>query len=192
MKFNDAYLTKTSHLYIKTFLCTRLYKMFKCQYCDKNFRCQANLTYHYTQKVCHKPDRTCPMCGYVFTTKRKCQIHVENKTCQNHPKVKVTLKSTTSNPKVDYKSLSQDELIERLTQMETKYQTLQENPQNVQNIQNNQIVVFPSEFGQETIQNIQEKLGDILTPLIKKGGSYIPILTDQIHCSKRMPEPCLS
>ena len=110
--------------------------------------------------------------------------------CQEHPKIKLSLK-VGSNPTDEgdktYESLSRTELIERLKQSDTKYQTLRDNPQNV-NVQNNQIVVFPSAFGQEDMQLIKEKLGDILTPLLKNGGAYILNLTDQIHNSKKIPE----
>jgi hypothetical protein len=69
---------------------------FVCRHCQKVLHSRVALDYHYSLQVCYKPERICPMCGYQFATKQKCQIHVENKTCQKHPKVKVTLKSTTS------------------------------------------------------------------------------------------------
>ena len=170
-------------------------KMFKCQYCGKSLSSQCNLDHHIEIRVCRRPDRTCPMCEQVFESKRSCQHHMSLHVCQKQrnpkTKTKLTLKQTQL-VTPEYADLSREELISQLEKTKTQYQTLRDNPQNVNVQHNNQIVVFPSEFGQETIQNIQEKLGDILTPLIKKGGSYIPILTDRIHGSKKLPEPCLS
>ena len=164
--------------------------MFPCQYCQKILHSQGALNYHYSSKNCRKPDRTCPFCGYVFSCKRQCQTHVERKTCQKHEtknvisKPKLTLKSTLL---TKYEGISREELISELETTKTQYQTLRDNPQNV-NVQHNQIVVFPSAFGQEDMQLINDKLGDILTPLLKTGGAYIPNLTDQIHNSKKIPE----
>ena len=163
--------------------------MYHCVYCDKSLSSQAQLDYHVTKKVCRKPEKVCPTCGQVFFSKRTCQYHISHQVCLNiapKPKLQLTKKAL-------YSQLTHEELVERLCQTETKYETLKENPQNVnvqQNIQNN--LIFPSSFGQEDIEHIKEKMGDIIGPLIRGGDSYIPMLAEKIHNSQKMPEPCLS
>jgi len=85
-----------------------------------------------------------------------------------------------------YDNLSKEELIVKLTESETKYQTLKDNPQQ---IVNNNIIVFPKEFGKEDMTYIQQKLGDIIGPLVKSHMyNSIPCLFNKIHNNQIIPE----
>jgi hypothetical protein len=84
----------------------------------------------------------------------------------------------------NYVNLSKEELIAKLNESETKYKTLQENPQNVSNI-----IVFPNAFGKEDIDHIRKKIGDIVGPLIKNQTfTSIPSLFNKIHNCEQLPE----
>ena len=88
--------------------------------------------------------------------------------------------------------MSKDEIItqleetkDKLSKMEGKYESLVENPQSV----NNNIIIFPREFGTENIKVIEGKLGDILSHTIKQHTfKSIPMLFNQIHNNEKLPE----
>jgi len=101
-------------------------------------------------------------------------------------KTKLLLKQDTKNK---YDDLSKEELIAKLTESETKYQTLKDNPQQIVNNNNNNIIVFPKEFGKEDMKYIQQKLGDIVGPLVKSHMfNSIPCLFNKIHNNQVIPE----
>lgn len=157
--------------------------MYKCPTCDKLLSNQSRLNYHILEKVCCKPDKTCPKCNKVFSSKRNCQQHIKQKVCERQkPRPKLILKSK-------YDNMSREDLIIKLSQIEGKYESLKENPQNVNINNNNNIIVFPNAFGKEDIKYVQQKLGDIVGPLIKNHTfASIPCLFDKIHNNQQMPE----
>jgi len=181
---------------------------FNCENCDKMFTSKNGLNYHINKKVCAKVCPLCPLCGKKFKSKQNCDYHVSQQVCQKHnkptlvngTKVKLLLKQdihccmkNTIVPVHKYDDLSKEELIAKLTESETKlneseikYQTLKENPQIVNH---NNVIVFPKEFGKEDMEYIQQKLGDVVGPLIKSHMfNSIPCLFNKIHNNQVIPE----
>lgn len=162
--------------------------MYSCDNCEKVFTRKYNLTYHVDNKVCQKgSNKECPTCHKVFKNKQICQYHIKTASCsapipiENKPKL--TLKKKTA-----YDELSRDELIIKLATVEGKYEALRENPSSINNTSNN-IIVFPNAYGNENIQYIQGKLGDIMGPLIRKNPfQSIPNLFSQMHNNEQFPE----
>ena len=167
--------------------------MFKCQYCNKQLSNQVCLDYHIDVMMCRKPTKTCPLCGVIFASKQRCQTHISKGVCQKKVKSKgkVTLKL-----KSKYDGVSRDELIRQLEQTKTKYETLESHPQNVniqQNIQqvdNRKIYMFPATFGKEKINHVCQVTGeDVCKDVIKHSDQhYIYDLCSKIHNSKKVPE----
>lgn len=181
--------------------------MYSCSHCHHTFSSPTSLKYHTIHQVCQKltDNRTCQLCGKSFTTRKRCQYHITNSVCARQgssstsddsptpddlpsatvvkPKIQLKFKSTSGSK---YADLSKDELITRLTIMESKYDTLKENPQT---INNNQVVVCPTAYGQEDLQRVQQILGDICGSVIKhQTFNSIPTLFNKIHNSKQLPE----
>jgi len=159
-----------------------LITMYDCCKCGKHMKSKTSLNYHINNKVCCKTDKTCPQCGKSFKTKQNQKYHIQQKVCDapTVTKPKLVLKSS-------YDQLSREELIVRLSQAEGKYEAIIENPQSVTN--NHNIIVFPNAFGKEDLMHIQQKLGDILGPLLKNNTfNSIPSLFTQIHNNKQLPE----
>ena len=159
---------------------------FICNSCNKIFKTKTGLTYHVSQKVCQKPDKTCSNCGKIFYSKRNLEYHTSQHVCTNRQtsfKPKIVLKSK-------YSEITKEELIIKLAESETKYQTLKDNPQHIDIVNNNNnIIVFPKEFGKEDMTYIQQKLGDVVGPLIKSHMfRSIPCLFNKIHNNQIMPE----
>lgn len=155
--------------------------MFMCQLCNKSFSTNANLNYHTTKKVCQKPRNTCPSCGKVFSTKQNCHNHITKNVCSG-TKRKPVLKLKTN-----YDCMSREELILKVANLEGENKALKENPHNI--INNNNIIVFPKEFGKEDMEYIRQKIGDVVGPLIKNHTfNSIPCLFNQIHNNNRIPE----
>ena len=167
----------------------------QCVKCKKLFTSKHGLTYHINNNVCAKISPLCPLCGKTFKSKQNRDYHISQRVCGNgklgeNEKPKLVLKQNTNGK---YDNLSKEELIMKLTERdkkimedEIKYQTLKENPQFVSN---NNIIVFPKEFGKEDMKYIQQKLGDIVGPLIKSHMfTSIPCLFDKIHNNQVMPE----
>jgi hypothetical protein len=155
-----------------------------CELCGKTFTSDYGLKYHTNNKVCQKPSNSCEFCLKEFKSKQSHDYHVKQNVCGNYvPKHKIVLKSS-------YNNLSKEELIVRLNESETKYKTLKENPQVINNnTNNNNIIVFPDAYGNENIDHIQKKLGDILGQLIKHHPfTSIPTLFVQIHNNNKFPE----
>ena len=71
---------------------------------------------HITNKICHKPEKTCPNCGKVFCSKQRCQSHITKNICGSH-KSKLILRSQIAQT---YVGLSKEELIIKLTENEHK------------------------------------------------------------------------
>jgi hypothetical protein len=157
----------------------------ECPDCHKILSSEYNLRSHISKGVCHKESRICSKCGKMFRRRENLEYHTKHSVCSTH-KPKLVLKK-------ELIQMSREALIDKVTQMETelsqmkcKYETLRENPQIVNN---NNIVVFPNAFGSEDMSHIQNKIGDILGPLIKNGRSnYIPRLFHQIHNNDQLPE----
>src|SRR5271157_3799330 len=145
--------------------------------CYKVFTRRHNLNYHINNSVCQKSKKKCQNCDHQFSTTAMLQYHIENKVCQKKEKPKITLKKETLEK---YQNYTKDELILKLANLEGKYESLQENPQNINNTINNAInnvIVFPTAYGQENIDYICQKLGDIVGPLVKhQTFSSIPCL----------------
>lgn len=154
-----------------------------CPNCKKGFSNKKNLKYHIDHNVCDKSNKKCPKCNHQFCDKPSLRYHMNNKVCEK--KYHITLKSSMTHEK--YQSLSKDDLILKLVNLEGKYESLQENPQNIQNIQNN--IVFPTAYGKEDIDYVCRKLGDILGPLVKKKPfQSISSLFEKMHTAKQLPE----
>ena len=161
--------------------------MFKCDFCDKSLSSAERLRYHITNKVCQKPNKICPTCKKVFKSKQYCQLHIANNVCGKRKLNPIT--------KSKYENMSKEELIEILSHNENnmespeKTQNITHNTNNINININNNIIVFPHKFGTENMEYINQKLGDIIYPLIKgPTHKYIPCLFEQIHNNKRLPE----
>jgi len=162
--------------------------MFNCPLCRKLLSTQSRLNYHIDNQVCIKPDRTCITCHKTFSSKHNLIYHISNGVC-NKKKPKLILKRVV---KPSYEDLTKEELIAKLTETETKrmeaetkYKTLRENPQTI----NNSINVFPRAFGKEDMNHVQQKFGDFLGSLIKNHPhDTIQVLFKQIHNNDRLPE----
>ena len=177
-----------------------------CKNCGKTFTSKGTLKYHTEHNVCMKQTNVCCHCGRKFATKLGYTYHITNQVCgfnertdskmiphkhesEIHQKIKICLR-----PKPNYEHMSKEELIDQLEQthdeliqIKGKYESLKENPQNINN--NNNIIVFPSTFGKEDMDHIREKLGDILGPTIKNHPRQsIPILFNKIHNNDQLPE----
>lgn len=157
--------------------------MYTCTRCGKSLKSQISLDYHMTHNVCVRNDRICPKCGAKFDSKRNCLYHIEQNVCKHH-KLKLTMKAS-------YENMSKDELIEKLNETEKECNTLKQNSQQINNntLNQNNIIIFPTAFGREDINHIQQILGDICGPLIKNHTfKSIPTLFSEIHNNKRLPE----
>lgn len=156
-----------------------------CPKCGKTLCNQSRLDYHLTNNVCDKGAKDCPTCGKSFKNKRNCQYHIDQNVCGKQ-KIKLVLKS-----KKEPDEKSREELLSEIAEWKGKYNTLQENPQVVSNNNNtfNNVVVFPNAFGNEDMSHIQQKLGDILGPLIKNQTfQCIPNLFTKMHNNIQLPE----
>jgi hypothetical protein len=93
-------------------------------------------------------------------------------------------------------NMSKEALLEELEytkiQLENfkgKYEAMKENPITVNNSVQINIVNFPSPFGTEEISHINDKIGDIIGPLIKNHPhNSIPALFQKIHNNDNLPE----
>jgi hypothetical protein len=127
----------------------------------------------------------CENCGRIFSDKRAKKYHIDHGVCKKNnpepvkPKLKLKLISRST-----FAQMSHDQLVDQIIHLQGKYDSLKENPQNVNNI-----IIFPNPFGKEDIGCIQQKLGDIVGPLII-GHTFdsIPFLFKKIHNNKIMPE----
>ena len=164
----------------------------ECPHCKKTFTHINGLKYHVSHNVCLKYNpKQCSRCGHQFTDKRRLQYHIDHNICgtskKEISKPKLTLKSSTSNT---LEKLTKDELIDyykgEADCYKAKYEALSAHPQT---INNNNVIVFPKEFGKEDMKYIQEKLGDILGPLIKSHTfNSIPCLFNKMHNNPKIPE----
>ena len=155
-----------------------------CPSCVKIFTRSNNLNYHVNNNVCNKLKKKCHNCGHQFSTKAMLQYHVNNKVCEK--KYKITLKPSIHDK---YHNYTKEELMLKLANIEAKYESLQENPQNIQTNNIGNVVIFPTAYGKEDIDYICQKLGDILGPLVvKKPFRSIPCLFEKIHKNKQLPE----
>jgi len=154
-----------------------------CVQCGQQFTSKQSLNYHITNQVCQKHVKKCDLCNFIFSNKSALLYHINHKVCQNTTRSngkKLTLKI-----KQKYEDLSKKELLIKVAQLEGKVEALTDHPQTV----NNNIIIFPKEFGKEDIGYVQQKLGDILTPLIKNHTfNSIPTLFSHIHNNKLLPE----
>lgn len=168
---------------------------YQCSFCNHCFSSQQRLDYHITNKFCQKvnSDRECPTCKKVFTTKRRCQYHISHSVClkqqakPSQPKIHLKLKDVDI---AKYVNMSHNQLIGELIVMKTKYETLKDNPQTVNQVnQVNQVNVFPTAYGKEDLKHIHQIMGDICEHLIKNHTfSSIPTLFNKIHNSQDLPE----
>lgn len=150
-----------------------------CVYCNKTFSSKYTLKQHIDKQVCLKTNRVCPKCGIRLATRYGLIYHINHHVCEkNIKKVKLVLKD-------NYDKYTKSELIIRVARLEDKVETLTTNSPTV----DNSIIVFPKEFGKEDMKYIQEKLGDIVGPLIKYHTfNSIPWLFRQIHDNQKIPE----
>jgi len=162
-----------------------------CLICGKVFSDKRALKYHMDHKVCQKTQIVCHLCNKEFTTLKGLHYHIENKVCvqrkqKQTPKLKPKLVLRNK-----YNQMSHNELVDQLIHLQGKYESLKENPQNINNINNinNNIIIFPKEFGKEDMSYIQQKLGDIVGPLVKSHMfDSIPRLFCKIHNNQVIPE----
>ena len=157
-----------------------------CELCGKSFTSKYSLEYHITHNVCTKHIVKCSKCGKTLSS-TSLPYHLKNNVCAKQ-KEKFKLKLKT---KQTYDHMSKDEIINQLehelSKMVGKYESLKENPQNINT--NNNIIIFPKEFGKEDMDLIKNKLGDILGPMIKNHPrKSIPILFNKIHNNDQLPE----
>ena len=158
--------------------------MYQCPICQKVFTGGTSLNYHISNKVCQKiNNKRCHKCGQIFSTKQMCRYHILHEVCDDMKKHKPKLTLKTK-----YDDMSKEELVIKLIQSETEIRKLRENP--TTHIGNNvNVVVFPNAFGQENMELITQKLGDIIGPLIKnRPHNTIPALFSQIHDNDKLPE----
>jgi hypothetical protein len=125
-----------------------------------------------------------------------CQYHVSHDVCTD---TCVTGEEPVHRPKItlrrDNKDMSKEELLKKLEQTESrlknfegKYEALKETP-TIQINNNNVFVNFPLPFGREKMGHINDKLGDIIGPLIKNHPhNSIPALFQKIHNNDKLPE----
>jgi len=129
----------------------------------------------------------CSLCGKKISSTTSFKYHVSHKVCIN--KSSKQTEQTSKNKliiktKQQYANMSRDDLILQLSNMEGKYEALKENPVN-----NNNIIVFPSSFGNEDMDHIKNILGDILKPMITNHPfQSIPLLFTKIHNNEKLPE----
>lgn len=160
--------------------------MLKCHLCNKSFSRKSTLDYHMVNNVCKKPDnKVCPKCQKHFSTKQMCQYHISHNVCA-HLSDQPSKQKPQLILKNKYDNYTKDELRLKVAQLEGQVTALTEHPQTVNN---NNIIVFPKEFGKEDMNYIQQKLGDIMGPLIKNHTfSSIPTLFNKIHNNQKIPE----
>jgi hypothetical protein len=134
-------------------------------------------------QVCFKSQIVCQTCGKKFANRSGLTYHTQKKVClKNSPiiddKPKLVLKTK-------YENMTKEELINKLSQKDGEIKALTEHPQTV----NNNIIVFPKEFGKEDMDYIQYKIGDVVGPLIKQNPfNSIPRLFTKIHNNTKIPE----
>lgn len=160
--------------------------MSKCELCGKIFSSPSRLTYHISNNVCQKHNKSCPSCGKVFRSKQSCQYHIENNVCLNQKKT-----TQTSKPKLilksKYECLTKEELIIKLSEMEGKYTSLKENPQTVNNT--NQIIIVPPAFLlMDNYQELTKQLPNLLhNALSQHPGNFISYLIKETNCNPNLP-----
>jgi len=153
--------------------------MFECHKCHRLLSSKPNLDNHIMKNVCQKQDKVCPKCNRHFKRKENCLYHIKQNVCGVKPKI--TLKCNVVEEQLREQIAN---MKAELNRIQGKYESLRENPQNISNI-----IVFPSSFGNENIEYIQAKLGDILGPTIKNHPfRSIPILFNEIHNNAKLPE----
>jgi len=164
--------------------------MLTCSNCSKSFSNRVNFQHHVSHKICKNfYEKICPTCKQQFSTKQMCQYHITHKVCESRktqPKLKLKLKPKL---KSNYDRLNKEELVEELIHLKTKYETLLEHPQNINQTNTNNIIVFPNEYGKEDIELITQRLGDILGTVIRQNTFHsIPSLFEKIHNNEKLPE----
>lgn len=163
--------------------------MSKCELCGKTFSSPSRLTYHLSNNVCQKHDKSCPLCGKIFRSKQNCQYHVENNVCLNREKSNVP--TQTPKPKLTlklkYEGLTKEELIIKLSEMEGKYTSLKENPQTVHNT--NQIIIVPPAFLlMDNYQQLTKQLPNLLhKALSQHPANFISYLIKETNCNPNLP-----
>jgi hypothetical protein len=159
---------------------------FQCPDCNQNFKNKRSLSYHMDHNVCGKKQKKCEKCNKNFSSNQRLMYHIENEVCEKKiQRRKLRLKKQFIEK---YNNYTKEELILKLANIEGKYESLQENPQNIQNNINN-VVVFPAAYGKEDIDYICQKLGDILGPLVvHQTFQSIPYLFEKIHKNKQLPQ----
>jgi hypothetical protein len=147
----------------------------QCQECNKFFTSSSSYKYHISHQVCHNKTHLCDESDASSSQESNIMGEIHSP----KTKIKLILKSK-------YERMSREELIVKLSQVEGKYEALKENPQN---INHNNIIVFPLAFGKEDMDYVSHKLGDILGPLIRNHPfRCIPNLFNKIHNNEQLPE----
>lgn len=151
-----------------------------CDLCKKEFATQVGMDYHISHKVCQKTSRKCPDCGKVLSSMVSYNYHIEHRVCHK------SKKTITKPIPVQNKDHLIEELQTKVAVLEGKLQVLTDNPTTVNN---NNIIVFPKEFGKEDMAYIQQKVGDVLGQLIKHDlFKSIPKLFTTVHNNHELPE----
>lgn len=104
-----------------------------CDLCGKSFTSKYSLEYHINHNVCTKHNVKCSKCGKALSS-TSLPYHLKNNVCAKQ-KEKFMLKLKT---KQAYDHMSKDEIINQLehelSKMVGKYESLKENPQNINKI----------------------------------------------------------
>jgi hypothetical protein len=152
-----------------------------CLFCDKTFSSKYTLKTHLDRQVCQKRiKKVCQLCGKNFSSCSGLVYHTQNKVCCKASPINID----TQKPKLVLKT-TYNELKQKVAYLEGKVEALTTNPTTI----NNNIIVFPKEFGKEDMKYIQEKLGDFMGPLIKNHTfNSIPCLFKRIHDNQQIPE----
>ena len=182
--------------------------MYRCLICNKSLSSSENLAYHLENKVCQKPDKTCPLCNKIFRTKQNCLYHMSRRVCLRASKPKLVLKST-------YQQMSKNDLIAQVTQLRSQLAIIATAPMPtpasiptsmtpITETTHQAVSVpvdvlsptpsvlsgtFPAKFGSENLEHIQEQAGDLIGPLLKN-HTYrsITALFIKIHNNEKLPE----
>lgn len=178
--------------YLKIYTHISIHKSFsmECPQCHKILANLRSLKYHIDHNVCQKNTFICPLCQNSFTTLRGLNYHKNNNVCKkNKIPLKLKKNNVPSTNVIDsdpYLNLTKEEMRIKIVQLQAKVETLQENPQTVNN---NNIIVFPSSFGKEDMKHVRETLGDILKPMVTRHpAKSIPILFNKLHNNEKLPE----
>jgi hypothetical protein len=167
-----------------------------CIHCDKHFLSKNAVKYHYDHNVCIKNQVKCCLCGREFTSNAALIYHTEHNVCKKEkvetvPPPKET-KKIVIKLKSDISTYTKEELLVKVSQLEkvidtleTKYQTLKDNPQTVNNVN---IIVAPALSMTDNYNQITHDQPKLLhTALTKHPANFISYMIQQTTCNPECP-----